>query len=181
MSSGSTELEDVVCRDKVYTSGKLFAKDCDLPVVSTSGKSKIVSSKVKEFLGSGKTSFYDCHIGKISTSGKLKLENSHVEGDVKSSGKIRLDRSSIAGTLEATAEKIEICNSKVETILLKPAQTVKVLGLFSFFSSPKESLHQKVELSGKETEVGKIIFSEDCVGEVVLTNGANWKGTVVRV
>lgn len=181
MSSGLTELEDVVCHHKVCTSGKLLATNCDLPAVFTAGKAKIVDSKVKEFFGSGKTSFYDCSIGKISTSGKLKLENSCVAGDVKHSGKIKVDRSSIEGILESSGEKIEICDSNVGTILLKPVQTAKVRGFFSLFSSSKDPVPQLIALSGKETKVGKIIFSEECVGQVILTNGADWKGTVVRV
>ena len=159
IASGSTNLFQSTANE-LHSSGHLEVAECTLGKVITSGNTGI--SRCKE-------------IEEIAASGAFALDASKVTGNVILSGhRPEISDSTIAGKLECVAKTVKISNASIGKIVVKPIQSYSLFEIFSWktYSSAPQSIEQVIELSGKNCQIGSIVFEDGASGKVRLKNGA---------
>jgi hypothetical protein len=191
-ASGDSIVAGLECENLFHSSGRSQIRSSKLNKVSTSGSTNLVFSTANEIrssghfqasnsrLGtvtaSGQTAINRCgEIEKIVASGAFSLDASKVTSDVILSGNsAEITDSTIAGKLECASKIIKISDSTIGRIIVKPIHSTSRFELFSWnFSQTSSPAEQLIELSGKNCQVGSILFADGAVGKVLLRNGAS--------
>ena len=197
-TNGKAQLNGITCEGPLVTSGDTQVQNSQLKSVRSSGEMDLHHSTADALTVSGRLYASDCpKLGHIQAAGQAKLENcpdvqgivaagslsltkTRVKGDVVYSGQeAQIEESTITGKLECSSERVEIRNSSIEKIVIKPEHNAGFYEFFWFkFLKPTPISEQVVVLIGKNCSVGSISFAEGCKGKVILQEGAKVRGEI---
>lgn len=188
-TSGSVTLEHFACPGKFDCSGSAVLHSSQLNEARVSGSAKFTLTTANHISASGCLDATDCKFGSVNasgscflsqcavlneleTAGSLNLTASKVHGKVTCFGKAAIFDSVIDTCLEVSSRLIQVKNSSVKEIVVKPCNRSSSFSIFGFSYHSQDRSPQKVELDGTNCKVGTIRFDTPDPGVVVLKNGA---------
>lgn len=163
--SGSADLRRCENRGTTTASGFFTASDCPM---------------LGMLKGAGTTTLTNCkHVFGVNAKGVLLLEDTNVgdQGVVFFGNDMKMVRST-AHSVECSSGAVLIKDSLVEKLVVKPCQNSKSFRIFgmTFFGEATRPVEQIISLVGKDCQVGLIVVDKDCVGKIVLKDGAQLPG-----
>jgi hypothetical protein len=197
-TSGAAQLNGIKCKGPLVTQGDTQIRNSELKSVKSCGEVDLRYSTAGAMTVSGRFYASNCpQLGSIQAAGFTKLENcpdvqgivaagelfltrTRVYGDTVYSGaQAQIEESTITGTLECSSERLEIRNSSIQHIVVKPTHNFGFYDLFWLrFLRPTPISEQVVVLTGKSCNIGSISFVEGCKGKVILQDGAKVRGKI---
>lgn len=201
-ASGSCNLDNITCTGLLVCSGSAQIKNSHLGTIKVSGAIDLRNStaenvaasgnfyaldclKLRNINTSGHASFVNCeNVNEIVASGSLSLLTTQVDGNVIHSGKdLHINDTKIAGRLECV-DSVKVNNSFINELIIKrdksSSYSFEFFGIFKFSKQSPNAHEPVVELIGKNCIVNSISFEEGCSGKVILKDGANVSGTILR-
>jgi|GEM_PF-4030610 len=191
--AGSARFENISCTNRLTCSGSLEIDSSKLNDVISSGTAHLTRSNAKTIRSSGSLEITDCgSIGSVKAAGSAEISGCQEIDEIIASGgfvltaskvnrkavlsghEARISDSRIAD-LECANRSVNISNSSVGRIVVKPVfNTVSYLGWAISSANPP----QTVELSGNNCRADSVVFNDGIRDGIVILKDGALVGTV---